>query len=138
MLGEAIFYFLLLNVYYRALALTSSINYNNINVYKKPQDQFHSFSNPIWFKYQDLSANLTEEFNKVKVYPNPASKSLIIESKDLVDATVFVYDLKGVLVLKTKLEKVKTIIDVSLLEQSFYSLKIISNNKTFTSNFTKL
>ena len=124
-------------MYIRA-EIATSINYNNINVYKKPQDQFHSFSNPIWFKYQDLSANLTEEFNKVKVYPNPASKSLVIESKDLVDATVFVYDLKGVLVLKTKLEKVKTIIDVSLLEQSFYSLKIISNNKTFTSNFTKL
>ena len=81
---------------------------------------------------------LTEAFDKVKVYPNPASKSLVIESKDLLDATVYVYDLKGVLVLKTKLEKVKTIIDVSLLQQSFYSLKIISNNKTFISNFTKL
>ena len=124
-------------MYIRA-EIETSINYSNINIYKKPQDQFHSFSNPIWFKYQDLSASINEDFNKIKVYPNPASKSLVIETKDFTDARVYVYDLKGALVLKTKLEEFKTIIDVSLLQQSFYSLKIISNHKTFLSNFTKI
>ena len=124
-------------MYVRA-EIETAINYSNINIYKKPQDQFHSFSNPIWFKYEALSAGIDDEFNDVKVYPNPTSQSLIVETVDFTGAEVYIYDLKGALVLKTKLENYKTIIDVALLEQSFYSLKIISNNKTYFSNFTKL
>ena len=124
-------------MYIRA-EIETSINYSNINIYKKPKDQFHSFSNPIWFKYEDLSASANEEFNKIKVYPNPTSQSLVIETPNFTGAMAYVYDLKGALVLKSKLEKLKTIIDVSLLEKSSYSLKIISKHKTFLSNFTKI
>tara|TARA_Y100000385_G_scaffold259932_1_gene289416 strand:+ start:674 stop:3400 length:2727 start_codon:yes stop_codon:yes gene_type:complete len=124
-------------MYIRA-EIETTINYNSINIYKKPQDQFHSFSNPIWFKYEALTAGVVDEFNDVKVYPNPTAESLIIETIDFTGAEVYIYDLKGDLVLKTKLENYKTIIDVSILEQSFYSVKIISNNKTYLSNFTKI
>ena len=107
-------------MYVRA-EIETAINYSNINIYKKPQDQFHSFSNPIWFKYEALSAGIDDEFNDVKVYPNPTSQSLIIETNDFTGAEVYIYDLKGALVLKSKLENYKTIIDVAILEQSFYS-----------------
>jgi len=125
-------------MYIRA-EISTSVNYNNLTVYKKNLDRFHSFSNPIWFKYQDLSAEVEDNSaDKIKIYPNPVEKTLTVELDSALGADVFVFDLNGGLVIKTRLNNCKTKLDVTLLENSIYYLKIVSKNNIFHSKFTKL
>lgn len=69
----------------------------------------------------------------VKVYPNPVSKVLTIETKKSVK-TVTVFDLQG----KKVLQATATTIDVTALENTYYFLFIaFENGDTYTTRFLK-
>lgn len=77
--------------------------------------------------YQNVLS--TDEFDKnsFRMYPNPASDSVFIDSKITID-TVEVYNTIGQLVLST--ENVKNTIDVSSLNAGLYVLKVYSGEKS--------
>ena len=79
------------------------------------------------FHQGDLKVNtlLVDIAIKLKIYPNPTTNFLIVESEENVNADILVYDINGKLVIKDKLinEQQKQL-DFSFLRQGNYLLHI--------------
>ncbi len=83
-------------MYIRA-ELETSVSYNNLDIYRTDHDVFHSYSNPIWFKYEDLTAGINVNTQgQVVVYPNPAKEEIQINISGYKGKLVVeLYDLSG-------------------------------------------
>lgn len=63
------------------------------------------------------------------VYPNPSSQFINIETKSENEKSIFIYDLKGQLILKTKMQGSFKRIDINELDEGIYILKLINGNQ---------
>ncbi len=84
--------------------------------------------------YQNTSLSVEEvSYNNFKIYPNPTSDSIFIQSDRNTD-TIRLYNLLGELMLTQNDEK---LIDLSSLANGIYLLKIVSEGKEFTKKIIK-
>ncbi len=102
------------------------------DLYKKSNENFHGFTNPIWIKQIstiEISENNDTRFN---VYPNPANDKLYIQTGSSVNSTfkIKIMEITG----KTVYEKLTTdnFVDVSSIPEGFYLMNIISGNNSVT------
>ena len=72
--------------------------------------------------------NLTDKENNIKVYPNPASTSLTIESNPGITGNIELFDLIGNLLKSKNSEGEKNIMDISTFGPGIYFVK--ANNET--------
>lgn len=82
-----------------------------------------SWSEPYYFTYVGIS----ELENGFKVYPNPTSGIINLDSKE--DYIVKIFNLKGQLLHQDSSDQS---LDISFLEKGVYLLKIISKSKVYT------
>ncbi len=73
--------------------------------------------------------------NSLKLYPNPASGNITLETPET--GTLSVYNLNGILVLEQKIIKQTTTIDVSKLPEGLYLLKVVGEKQVFVGKFVK-
>jgi len=77
----------------------------------------------------------SKEQNGFKIYPNPVSNILRIQStENLIFEIANIYDMTGKLVKPIKIIDLKTI-DVSNLERGIYLLELISTSNSFRERF---
>jgi photosystem II stability/assembly factor-like uncharacterized protein len=97
-----------------------------------------------WGEYKtfrlDLSDWLLSTNDAVKtsyvLYPNPVENILIVESLDTID-TIEIYNLLGQAVINEKVNQLRKEIDMSLLNNGMYLVKVIANGKSTTSIIIK-
>lgn len=75
----------------------------------------------LWFIHQNEFK--IEEFH---LYPNPSSQFINIETQSENKKSIFIYDLKGQLILKTKMRGNFKRVDISELDEGIYILKLIN------------
>jgi hypothetical protein len=73
----------------------------------------------------------------LKVYPNPASGQIFIESPDLKDTEIKVYDLRGYMIANRKSIHEKLQFNISEYPQGLYIYNIQAKNGTRTGKFVK-
>lgn len=75
--------------------------------------------------------NINIEDKTLNVYPNPASESITITSKNgLNNATINLYDLTGKIILqKTSIRGSNSLLNLSSLQKGIYLLEVIDNGK---------
>ncbi|MCB0502225.1 MAG: T9SS type A sorting domain-containing protein [Bacteroidetes bacterium] len=98
------------------------------------QENFYSFTNPVWIKLnQDVTINVTEQqLKEFLIYPNPVSSVLYI-STDLKIKQANVYDASGKLVLQKRLRN--NALDVSELSAGNYSLEVLIDDVRVAKQF---
>lgn len=79
--------------------------------------------------------NFTSRF---KVYPNPASDKITLAGDFAKEIRVDVLDMSGKRILSFKCNKAKTELDISLLHQGVYILKIYNCNESSYTKFIKM
>jgi len=88
------------------------------------------------------SVGITDNNNSFncKIYPNPASDNLIIESdrnKLTTNAIISVYDIQGKLLLQQKIMQQQTELNISQFAKGIYIIKINNDKETMQSKFVK-
>lgn len=84
----------------------------------------------------NLSAENFEFSREIKLFPNPASNVLNIESDyNLKISTVSVYNFSGQVVLFSKSVQDKNVVDVAALKRGVYLLEISTENQTILKKF---
>ncbi|ANW95412.1 hypothetical protein AXE80_03565 [Wenyingzhuangia fucanilytica] len=84
-----------------------------------------------------LSTNEVEKEFNFNIYPNPTSDVVTINSNQLNDASVSVYDITGELLFVNKLEGSSSNIDISNLISGVYMFKIETSKGQFTKRIIK-
>ncbi|MCP4122625.1 MAG: T9SS type A sorting domain-containing protein [Bacteroidetes bacterium] len=96
-------------------------------------DNFHSFTNPVWFKVNRLVTGVNDELLKsFNMYPNPVDKVLHVEASVMIDA-VTVYDTEGKIVLQQQMNS--NDLNVSELPAGSYTLVAEAAKARITRNF---
>jgi len=111
------------------------------HIFKKSQESFHCFTNPIWLKsniitqFQDESALN----NNIKIYPNPAHKFLNIDIlNNTAICSIEILSVSGKLVSSfSEISGFNKIIDVSTLDAGLYFVRITTDNQIYMSKFIK-
>lgn len=84
-----------------------------------------------------LSASFMD-MNEIKVYPNPSNSTLTVSFGSTEPYTLNIVTADGKLLMKTKVEGLNHIVDISSLEPGLYSVKIESSGKSFFTRFIKI
>ncbi len=78
-----------------------------------------------------MDINNSEPVNNFKLYPNPSTGKILIESKNGTISTIEIYDIRGQLIFKNSYGLENNIqIDISDKPNGIYFIKIISSNNT--------
>ena len=78
------------------------------------------------------------EFVQTKVYPNPTSNSIFVETAILYpDAIIEIFNLQGQLLYQKSMTDLKTEMDVSSLCRGVYIVKLRGNDQTMVTKFIK-
>lgn len=85
-----------------------------------------------------IPAGINDAELSIGIYPNPASDYLFIELNTVETAQIQVYDMKGSLRLSQNIALNNNAIDLSELENGFYSLKITAQNEVLSHKFFKM
>jgi PKD repeat protein len=72
-----------------------------------------------------------------RVYPNPAHSELNISVKDVNQAEIFIYDMKGQVVHHEIMNNAEQSIGIGQLDKGVYMVYIITQEKTFKTKFIK-
>ena len=83
-----------------------------------------------------LSTSLYNINKSVQIYPNPTSQKLTIKSNSTIKQ-IIIYDITGKKIKSLKINKTKTIIDISELKPDIYLLRIFTQNGLITTKITK-
>jgi hypothetical protein len=75
--------------------------------------------------------------NNFKLYPNPTQNIVNIETQDLDNASVEVYDINGRQLLSQKLNTITNVINIDNLASGVYMFKVSSSQGTATSKVVK-
>jgi len=83
----------------------------------------------------DISGNpgstISNTFEKIKVYPNPASETITVSSPEqFAGLNLIFYDTNGKIVFESNIDENNATINISELETGVYYIKIYFNNKT--------
>jgi len=73
--------------------------------------------------------------NKIKIYPNPVTNNLNIESQQ--KAVIEILNIQGQAILQKQIQQGNTDIDISGLAKGLYILRLYSNYKTEVTRFVK-
>lgn len=97
------------------------------------------FDNELWGLLEqvfcsNVSVNKVSGDNNVKIYPNPVTKNLIVETNEHTNVEIF--SIEGKCVLKTSVLNNK-IIDVTTLNKGIYTIKLTNEHSVFTAKFIK-
>jgi len=125
-------------MYIRA-ELRSEVDYTGLeSEYRTSFDVFHSISNPIWFKYKDITGidELVEGF--VKVYPNPTNDILNFEFNSNKEKQIIVYDQAGRIVVHTSTILDKEMLEISQLRSGMYHINVVVGDERLVMKFVKL
>ena len=76
--------------------------------------------------YVDVEEN--QESNSIKIFPSPATNQLNIQSEEIIEEIRLINQL-GQLIYSTKLNQLRTMIDISNLNSGIYVIKINTNNR---------
>lgn len=87
-------------------------------------------------KPTDISHSINNENLGVKVYPNPATNRLRITSS-VKEGVVSIYNLLGERIYSRSFTGNENVIDISGFSSGVYIIKVISENKVATTQFTK-
>lgn len=90
------------------------------------RDVFHSISNPLWFRYEEIGLSVEENdlVNTIKVYPNPAEDHLYIKKDIDGVARIALYDQSGRLVNTGSFNSNEYMIDLQELSSGLYYLHV--------------
>lgn len=106
--------------------------------YRTSFDTFHSVTNPIWFKYDDLTQTAELDARRILIYPNPAGNNLHIQfSSPLMEAEYEIIDQYGRLYKKGKLEE-HSIIELNDLDAGMYTIVFELNGTIERAKFIHL
>lgn len=87
-------------------------------------------------KFVDALSTQNQTVNSVKLYPNPASNTIRLSSKEAIDK-ITIYDAIGKEVLSKGNYNSDDSIDIHTLENGFYLIEVTSQNKKSTLKFLK-
>lgn len=97
------------------------------------QENFHSFTNPVWIKVNELETSITDQqLKEFNIYPNPVNNILYI-STDLNIRQANVYDASGKLVLQKRVRN--NSLDVSQLPTGSYTLEVLVDDVRVSKQF---
>lgn len=74
--------------------------------------------------------------DKIQIYPTVTNYKIVVENNNDLNLNVFIYDLKGTLKLQSMLDKNE--VDVSVLTEGLYLLRLSNENQIFNFKFIKL
>lgn len=80
----------------------------------------------------NLPTSIEDELAKMTVYPNPARNWLKVDKAENTEATINIYSLEGLTVLRRQLFNDQNTIDVSGLNHGIYIVSVQSNNNNTT------
>jgi hypothetical protein len=85
------------------------------------------------------SVNNEITYSDISIYPNPATNSIIVNTKQLENNfTIHIYDITGRLIKSEKENAAKeTLIDISSIENGIYFLTVTDGKQTSTKKFIK-
>lgn len=91
-------------------------------------DSFHSFTNPVWFSYNDLASLEMESWDQFSLYPNPTTGLINFET----DALEFwdqieIVDCTGRVIESVKINALSNNIDLGHIAAGHYSIRVINN-----------
>ncbi|MFT3945688.1 MAG: T9SS type A sorting domain-containing protein [Agriterribacter sp.] len=90
------------------------------------------------YKFSAVCSVSFEKENSVKIYPNPTSKSITIETGNMLsNATISVFNIAGKIALKQTISGTNATLDISALPAGSYMLKLENNGKTLSAKFIK-
>lgn len=78
-----------------------------------------------------------QDKNQIKIYPNPAIDQFIIALENSGEAELTIYDLSGIPVLKKQLHSKVNNIDIAVLANGIYTIRIIGSNLETTQKLIK-
>ena len=100
----------------------------------------YSFT-PVWLDFGTingtLSANTFDISENSKVYPNPTSNNITIETNNLTNVSLRVYDMNGREMMSSKLSEITNTIDISKLQTGVYVFAIASQEGSTTQKVVK-
>ncbi|WP_396137672.1 T9SS type A sorting domain-containing protein [Flavobacterium sp.] len=122
-------------------------SYDKVISYSGPTNNIHEFgvtsnlNNIVWYDNLYFHKNTTMssdsfEASKVKLYPNPTSNVLNIESGGTIQ-TISVYNVLGQEVINKALNSTSTALDVSSLNSGIYVVKTVVDGVTSSTKFIK-
>lgn len=82
----------------------------------------------------------TQDYNNIKIFPNPATNKLDLELqqiKDLKNSTLSIYDIQGQLMLQQTIEQTKIELNITHFSKGIYVIKLKNNKKSIVSKFIK-
>ncbi|WP_370478715.1 LamG-like jellyroll fold domain-containing protein [Tamlana flava] len=91
---------------------------------------------------QTLSSSLSvedESLSTLKVYPNPTTSHVTIESNDdfLVGAKLYIYDITGRIITSKKLISNTAKVDINAFPSAIYVMKVTNNRQTLVKRISK-
>jgi len=109
----------------------------NTAILLKP-GEFRLFSDKKLPAFKDLATNTSEKTTNsaLRVYPNPATDNIYIESGELIK-TVELFSIDGKIIQKLKVDSNSSIISLDKLKQGIYFLRIQTNDQLFTAKVIK-
>lgn len=86
-----------------------------------------------------IISSTSEQFaEKINIYPNPIQNELIIQSDIINNSDVSILDISGKTIYNSTMDlSSKTVIDFQNFSKGIYLIKVINNNKTYTTKVTK-
>lgn len=122
----------LLNFGDEEIPLTSDLSDGNTTDYFY-YDTYPGFG---WYYRSDLLLTENQELNKVKIYPNPTTTTLIIEDTNNIVASYSIIDFVGKTVVETQSYTSQNI-NVTSLNSGVYFVKLISEGKSIIKKIVK-
>lgn len=115
------------NFYYLRGELKTDKDYGSQNnLYKTSYDSFHSFTNPVWFSYNDLAVIDDAEIHPFRLFPNPTNTSITLETDSPEEwELVELMDCTGRKVVTRGITSNMTAIDLSCLSAGQYTIVIL-------------
>ena len=110
----------------------------SFEIYQNLQyEVFHTVTNPIWFKYDDQALTNEIEEIQLKLYPNPTSDMIILETS-LDNGRLIIKGLDGKIIDERNISKGKNHIDFHKFSSGIYVFTIQFNNGLISKRVIKL
>ena len=118
-------------LYIRA-EIETFIDYSSmINEYRTSYDYFHSYTNPIWLKWDTGNAIEEESNNSLTIFPNPTTNKVVISMNNPNNFSKYcLYNCLGQLITENNILNKFEIIDLSQFSNGFYNLVIYQKNSS--------
>ncbi len=116
-----------------------SVELNGLVIAQSPENGNFGAKDSIRFCINDVSVDNVDKTNSLFIYPNPASDYLNVEffGNPSVNSFVYVYDIRGRLVLKEMMLEKSSRLNVSSLDAGVYVVVVNTTNSVMRKQFVK-